>query len=307
MIAKDYPYNLLREIPDIKSHIESVYIKAVLHTLDEMPANYKDYIELRYKKGMARTDCANRLYLKMHTVDALERKIHDALSSKFKQGDIRATSSAERNELFQKVMTLTTEMQELKQTIRDLASGKITIDAIQEPPESPQKIVDAVQKTQIEFLDFSVRTHMALKRNGCDTLADITQKTRDEFRKLRGVGSAVEKEVDNELKKHGLSFHNDHGPSLYIGYPYNLVRAIYLDDKNDDTHAKQIDKDGLIKSLETLTDREKELIQLRFEQQLTYQACGKKLNINPQKARNIIEKGVRKLRQSFRRKYYEKP
>src|SRR5690606_32754036 len=109
------------------------------------------------------------------------------------------------------------------------------------------------------------------------------------------------------LKKHGLSFHNDHGPSLYIGYPYNLVRAIYLDDKNDDTHAKQIDKDGLIKSLDTLTDREKELIQLRFEQQLTYQDCGKKLNINPQKARNIIEKGVRKLRQSFRRKYYEKP
>ncbi|MGF6950107.1 DNA-directed RNA polymerase subunit alpha [Neobacillus sp. B4I6] len=61
----------------------------------------------------------------------------------------------------------------------------------------------------IEDLDLSVRSFNSLKRNGINTIHDLTNKSEEDLRKLRNLGQKSLKEVIDKLESMGIAVRND--------------------------------------------------------------------------------------------------
>ena len=93
------------------------------------------------------------------------------------------------------------EQYELLVKAFELISGKATT------PESVEKIAEAAvwMQTNIENMDFSVRTYNCLRRAGKDTLKDLVEMTEEELRGVRNLGRKSVDEVVYTLEQHGLT------------------------------------------------------------------------------------------------------
>ena len=83
---------------------------------------------------------------------------------------------------------------------------------------------------------------------------------------------------------------------LNLPYPENLIRTVCADDE-------EITEDritGLQHSLETMMDRELEVLELRFRERKTYREIAGLFGIPEEKVRVIYERTLRKLRKSYR-------
>ena len=67
---------------------------------------------------------------------------------------------------------------------------------------------DKLLETQIEDLEFSVRSYNCLKRAGIHTVADIVSKSEQDMIKVRNLGKKSLDEVINKVKELGLEFKN---------------------------------------------------------------------------------------------------
>ena len=86
-----------------------------------------------------------------------------------------------------------------------------------------------------------------------------------------------------------------------IGYPFNLIDTIFMQETewaNDKDHI-----DGLNHALETLTDREREVIHKRFEEFKTLEQVARDFGLTRERIRQIEAHGIRKLRHASRRNY----
>lgn len=63
-----------------------------------------------------------------------------------------------------------------------------------------------VLKTKVEKMDLSIITYNCLKRSGYNTVGDIVDKTKKEFRKCKNLGEKSYDEVVANLEKLGLNF-----------------------------------------------------------------------------------------------------
>lgn len=88
-------------------------------------------------------------------------------------------------------------------------------------------------------------------------------------------------------------------------YPFNLIRAIYRDSETDNTHTETTYLKGLHEQIDNLSPVERKSILLRYKQELTLKGCGEHLGVGPERARQIIEKALQKLRHPSRLRYYE--
>lgn len=61
----------------------------------------------------------------------------------------------------------------------------------------------------IEDLDLSVRSFNSLKRNGINTIHDLTNKSEEDIRKLRNLGQKSLKEVIDKLESMGIAVRKD--------------------------------------------------------------------------------------------------
>jgi len=64
-------------------------------------------------------------------------------------------------------------------------------------------------KIIIEILNLSKRTYNTLKRNGVNTIEELTSYTENELGKLNGIGKQMEDEIKLILKQHNLTLKND--------------------------------------------------------------------------------------------------
>ena len=69
------------------------------------------------------------------------------------------------------------------------------------------------------------------------------------------------------------------------------------DEKIDTSRASKID---LRNAIATLEPRQQEVIKMRFEHNMTFAAIGKELGVNPERARQILERTLRQLRHTSR-------
>ena len=86
-----------------------------------------------------------------------------------------------------------------------------------------------------------------------------------------------------------------------VGYPFNLIDEIYQEE-----HVWVDDQDhmlGLKHALETLTEREQEMIVKRFQEMKTLEEAGREFGVTRERARQMEAKAIRKLRHPSRRNF----
>jgi len=86
-------------------------------------------------------------------------------------------------------------------------------------------------------------------------------------------------------------------------YPENLLADIGFDLIFENNGYTELDEDqlaGLSRALKTILPREQEMIQLRYENHETLQAIGDHYGLSRERVRQVITKGVRKLRHPSR-------
>lgn len=83
---------------------------------------------------------------------------------------------------------------------------------------------------------------------------------------------------------------------IYDTYPFNLARVI-LEDEIQSVYLQ-----GIRFAISTLTEREEDVIKLRFKEGLTLRETGQKQNVTQERVRQIEAKAIRKLRHPTRKK-----
>lgn len=97
-------------------------------------------------------------------------------------------------------------------------------------------------------------------------------------------------------------------------YPYNLLVDVFGgwgEDINDDSFIANQEltldqKDGLDFALDTLTEREKHCVILKYRENKTLEEIGKEYNVTRERIRQVIAKATRKLRHPSRANYIRK-
>lgn len=80
------------------------------------------------------------------------------------------------------------------------------LDAFKEEKIEPQ---NQFNNMSIEELDLSVRSYNCLKRQGFQTVHDLTQITEDEMMKFRNLGKKSLKEIEDKMAELGLNFRKE--------------------------------------------------------------------------------------------------
>jgi len=80
-------------------------------------------------------------------------------------------------------------------------------------------------------------------------------------------------------------------------WPFNLVESIFQKEENE---CIEFDYEGLEEAISTLTDREKEAVDLRYRKEKTLTEVANDLQISPERVRQVLAKACRKLRHPAR-------
>lgn len=88
--------------------------------------------------------------------------------------------------------------------------------------------------------------------------------------------------------------------SLLEIYPYNLALSIFRMDRDGEERALSLSVKGIEIGLATLTDRERNVLIMRFKEKLTLEQVAKNYEVSRERIRQIEAKALRKLRHSSR-------
>ena len=83
---------------------------------------------------------------------------------------------------------------------------------------------------------------------------------------------------------------------IYDIYPFNLARVILEDE------VQSVYLQGIRFAISTLTEREEDVIKLRFKEGLTLRETGQRQNVTQERVRQIEAKAIRKLRHPTRKR-----
>ena len=84
--------------------------------------------------------------------------------------------------------------------------------------------------------------------------------------------------------------------NIYDIYPFNLARVILEDE------VQSVYLQGIRFAISTLTEREEDVIKLRFKEGLTLRETGQRQNVTQERVRQIEAKAIRKLRHPTRKR-----
>ena len=165
---------------------------------------------------------------------------------------------------------------------------------------------------------FSEYVRNCLYRGGYRTVGHLARMTAQELRTIKGIEDRQCAEIVRELATHGITIpenrtgntHRIRDAARELPYPQNLIYAIFGIGANDESAAKELlDRDnivGLNVALSKLSDQEETMIILRYKHLLTLEEVGKHYHLTGERARQIIEKAIRKLRHPVYSKYIRK-
>ncbi|MCQ2482688.1 MAG: DNA-directed RNA polymerase subunit alpha [Clostridia bacterium] len=113
--------------------------------------------------------------------------------------EVWTDGSIEVDEAVSSASSILIEHLSLFRALNDADSG-LNFTSVEPVSEQDSKL-----STQIEELDFSVRTYNCLKRAAINTIADLVIKTEDDMIKVRNLGKKSLDEVNEKLAEMGLS------------------------------------------------------------------------------------------------------
>jgi hypothetical protein len=79
-------------------------------------------------------------------------------------------------------------------------------------------------------------------------------------------------------------------------YPFNLIRDIFGDKADDNTHTQAVYLKGLYDHIQRLDSYQQEYIALRYEKKFTRKECAEHMDLNIEQARQLEAKTLRHLR-----------
>lgn len=86
-------------------------------------------------------------------------------------------------------------------------------------------------------------------------------------------------------------------------FPRNIFDDVYGCRDNEDFVITRDMYAGLMVALSTISEREEEILYLRYKDKLSYKAIGEVYKLSPDRIRQIIEKAKRRLRHPVRSRY----
>lgn len=193
-----YPFNVANAV--VGDEIPNVYLQGIRLAISTLTEREETVIRLRFKDELTLENVGKQICLTRERVRQIEAKALRKMRQPDRQRMMLAVPLAEVNEIKNKYTALK-EQHDLLVKAFELISGKATT------PESVEKIANAAvwMQSNIENLDFSVRTYNCLRRAGKDTLKDLVEMTEEELRSVRNLGRKSVDEVVYTLEQHGLT------------------------------------------------------------------------------------------------------
>lgn len=127
--------------------------------------------------------------------------------------------------------------------------------------------------------------------------------TKEESKEIQKDFKRYFKERNNEVYMRYLAIpvkKNIIPPGVEAPWPYNLLEDIFCKSWEEPLSASQ--EDGLEYVLTTLTERERNIVLLYYEQDLNLRQIGEQYQVTEERIRQILHKAVRKLRHPSRQR-----
>lgn len=214
----DYPMNLIytvfgehkqvaindeKSIKEVESNID--YILCNL-----MEAREANVLRMRFKGKLSLDEVAKILDLTKERVRQIEAR---ALRKMRHPSRAKAIFSPYRlsQEIKERTEVLDQKNKELAGLITkcldqiDVLSKALDSVGIKVSTEKPNTYVTTLARNINEF-EFSVRAYNCMKRAGINTIGDLTEKTEEEMRQVRNLGSRGLQEIKDKLTSLGLRF-----------------------------------------------------------------------------------------------------
>ena len=193
-----YPFNVADAV--VSDGMSNVYLQGIRLAISTLTEREETVIRLRFKDKLTLENVGKQIGTTRERARQVEAKALRKMRDHDRQRMMLAVPVAEVDEVRTKYTALK-EQYELLVKAFELISGKATT------PESVEKIAEAAvwMQTNIENMDFSVRTYNCLRRAGKDTLKDLVEMTEEELRGIRNLGRKSVDEVVYTLDQHGLT------------------------------------------------------------------------------------------------------
>ena len=158
---------------------------------------------------------------------------------------------------------------------------------------------------------FSEYVRNCLYRQGYRTVGHLARMTVQDLHKIKGIYERQCTEIVETLAENGIKIPEDRDPNtsrIYdaarkLPYPQNLIYDIFGGPTYEKSFQDMLDHDhmrGLAAALASLSDREETMILLRYKHLYSLEAVGKHYRVTHERARQIIQFALRKLRHPSR-------
>lgn len=168
------------------------------------------------------------------------------------------------------------------------------------PSYTEKDEINPYYEWDICFLGFSQYLINRLNLQRCNTVGDLAKMTVQDLRKIDGIGKKSCAEIIEKMEAIGIPI-VDLDAERKISYPRNLIAAVIGEDPNG--LPKEYNQDhlsGISYALDTLSDREREIIILQYVYSVSDQKIGKYYELSRQRVHQIHCKALRKLRHPSR-------
>lgn len=173
--------------------------------------------------------------------------------------------------------------------------------AVYETPETKwgYEYVTSCYKEKPEDSFLKISTHLREVLPDADIKEEAIQKVLG----IRHSGKDVAPERKTVKKKEAKPKKKK---PVKLSYPENLITEVMKKHRANFSY-KPLNDDqlrGLDHALDTLYEREKDMLIKRYKEHMTFNAIGKEYDLSPERTRQIVKKALRKLCHPTRRRYF---
>jgi RNA polymerase sigma factor (sigma-70 family) len=176
------------------------------------------------------------------------------------------------------------ELENLIETLKN--ETDFNVKASNELKSQFSKKVSFLKSYLLKDLNFSLRTKNCLEKENINSLYDLVNCSLNDLKKIKDFGANCADEIVQFLNKNNLS----------LGYDLDAIESKALSDlRIFDFPQEILNLEIILKpEIPPLSEREKEILNLRNEKMLTLEEIGKKIGVTRERIRQILAKLQRK-------------
>lgn len=197
-LENEFPYNLAKDILEFDMY--KLNLENLLPVLATLTPREHEVIICRYAKKLTLREIGKQQNVTQERIRQISAKALRKLRSSQRKNKLLSVS-------FEELQNKINEYSDLESKYNLLQNAYFVISDEKANSKSMEELAEIAinLQSQIEYLDFSVRTFNCLRRAGITTLSDLVSKTETEVRKIRNLGNKCVGEILYTLKKLNLN------------------------------------------------------------------------------------------------------